>query len=65
MGTGRIRGSSRAGTAARPMTALRAAGYTSAARDTPLKDDRREDRLRFFYFLIEFFKSCLNLKQFI
>ncbi|KPJ16859.1 Intraflagellar transport protein 88-like [Papilio machaon] len=45
MGTGRIRGSSRAGTATRPMTALRAAGYTSATRDTPLKDDRREDSI--------------------
>ncbi|XP_068627587.1 intraflagellar transport protein 88 homolog [Battus philenor] len=45
LGTGRIRGSSRAGTAARPMTALRAAGYTSATRDAPLKDDRREDSI--------------------
>ncbi|CAK1578258.1 unnamed protein product [Parnassius mnemosyne] len=43
IGTARVRDSSRAGTAARPMTALRAAGYTSANRDTPLKDERRED----------------------
>ncbi|XP_052751639.1 intraflagellar transport protein 88 homolog isoform X2 [Galleria mellonella] len=52
MGTGMFRvgtvsmrgGSSRAGTAAaRPVTAVRAAGYTSAARDTPSREDKKED----------------------
>ncbi|XP_072942133.1 uncharacterized protein nompB [Epargyreus clarus] len=37
---------SRAGTAAaRPVTALRAAGYTSAARDAAVRDDNREDTI--------------------
>lgn len=45
-GTVNIRaGSSRAGTAAaRPMTAVRAAGYTSAARSSPSLDEKKEDR---------------------
>ncbi|KAM3968299.1 intraflagellar transport protein 88-like protein nompB [Aphomia sociella] len=52
MGTGMFRvgtvnmrgGSSRAGTAAaRPVTAVRAAGYTSTARDTPSREDKKED----------------------
>ncbi|KAJ0179268.1 hypothetical protein K1T71_004980 [Dendrolimus kikuchii] len=53
MGTGIMRlgtvsmreGSSRVGTAARPVTALRAAGYTSAPRDLPAKDEHKEDSI--------------------
>ncbi|XP_028156305.1 intraflagellar transport protein 88 homolog [Ostrinia furnacalis] len=54
MGTGMFRlgtvsvrgGSSRAGTAAaRPVTAVRAAGYTSQAPKTPTRDDAKEDSI--------------------
>ncbi|KAL0883816.1 hypothetical protein ABMA27_015905 [Loxostege sticticalis] len=54
MGTGMFRlgtvsvrgGSSRAGTAAaRPVTAVRAAGYTSAAPKTPTRDEAKEDSI--------------------
>ncbi|XP_063530460.1 intraflagellar transport protein 88 homolog [Cydia strobilella] len=47
MGTVNVRGgSSRAGTAAaRPVTAVRAAGYTSAARDLPSREERKEDTI--------------------
>lgn len=45
MGTVSVRAtSSRAGTAARPVTAVRAAGYTSTARELPTRDDVKEDR---------------------
>lgn len=46
LGTVSVRGgSSRAGTAAaRPVTAVRAAGYTSAAPKTPTRDEAKEDR---------------------
>ncbi|XP_053600484.1 intraflagellar transport protein 88 homolog [Plodia interpunctella] len=53
MGTGMFRvgtvsvrgGSSRAGTAARPVTAVRAVGYTSTARDAPGREDRKEESI--------------------
>ncbi|KAI5641970.1 tetratricopeptide repeat domain-containing protein [Phthorimaea operculella] len=54
MGTGMIRmgtvsmrgGSSRAGTAAaRPVTAVRAAGYTSSARETLNREEKKEDSI--------------------
>ncbi|XP_073963690.1 intraflagellar transport protein 88-like protein nompB [Choristoneura fumiferana] len=46
LGTVSVRGGSRAGTAAaRPVTAVRAAGYTSAARDLPSREDRKEDTI--------------------
>ncbi|XP_060800695.1 intraflagellar transport protein 88 homolog isoform X1 [Amyelois transitella] len=47
MGTVSVRGGrSRAGTAAaRPVTAVRAAGYSSAARDTPSREDKKEDSI--------------------
>ncbi|XP_047989968.1 intraflagellar transport protein 88 homolog isoform X2 [Leguminivora glycinivorella] len=47
LGTVSVRGgSSRAGTAAaRPVTAVRAAGYTSAARDLPSREERKEDTI--------------------
>ncbi|XP_063379795.1 intraflagellar transport protein 88 homolog [Cydia fagiglandana] len=47
LGTVNVRGgSSRAGTAAaRPVTAVRAAGYTSAARDLPSREERKEDTI--------------------
>ncbi|KAJ8724951.1 hypothetical protein PYW07_015909 [Mythimna separata] len=46
MGTVSVRGnSSRAGTAARPVTAVRAAGYTSTTRDIPTRDDVKEDSI--------------------
>lgn len=45
MSTVSVRGnSSRAATAARPVTAVRAAGYTSTTRDIPTRDDVKEDR---------------------
>ncbi|CAH0717255.1 unnamed protein product, partial [Brenthis ino] len=52
MGTGMFRlgtvsvrgGASRAGTAARPVTAVRAAGYTST-RDTPSREDKKEESI--------------------
>ncbi|KAH9646035.1 hypothetical protein HF086_017564 [Spodoptera exigua] len=46
MGTVSVRAnSSRAGTAARPVTAVRAAGYTSTARELPTRDDVKEDSI--------------------
>ncbi|XP_075972399.1 intraflagellar transport protein 88-like protein nompB [Anticarsia gemmatalis] len=46
MGTVSVRGnSSRAATAARPVTAVRAAGYTSATRDLPTRDEVKEDSI--------------------
>ncbi|XP_047023065.1 intraflagellar transport protein 88 homolog [Helicoverpa zea] len=46
MGTVSVRGnSSRAATAARPVTAVRAAGYTSTLRDLPARDDVKEDSI--------------------
>ncbi|XP_026491809.2 intraflagellar transport protein 88 homolog [Vanessa tameamea] len=45
LGTVSVRGGSRAGTAsARPVTAVRAAGYTST-RDAPARDDKKEDSI--------------------
>lgn len=45
LGTVSMPRSSRAGTAAaRPVTAVRAAGYTSASRDTPSREEKKEDR---------------------
>ncbi|XP_049865203.1 intraflagellar transport protein 88 homolog [Pectinophora gossypiella] len=45
-GAGGAAGGSRGGTAAaRPVTALRAAGYTSSARATPSRDDKKEDSI--------------------
>ncbi|XP_050362517.1 intraflagellar transport protein 88 homolog [Nymphalis io] len=45
LGTTRVRGGSRAGTAAaRPVTAVRAAGYTST-RDAPARDEKKEDSI--------------------
>ncbi|XP_026326513.1 intraflagellar transport protein 88 homolog isoform X2 [Hyposmocoma kahamanoa] len=44
LGTVSMPRSSRAGTAAaRPVTAVRAAGYTSASRDTPSREEKKED----------------------
>ncbi|CAG9791902.1 unnamed protein product [Diatraea saccharalis] len=37
--------SSRGGAGARPVTAVRAAGYTRAARDTPTKDDKKDESI--------------------
>ncbi|XP_022829262.1 intraflagellar transport protein 88 homolog [Spodoptera litura] len=46
MGTVSVRAtSSRAGTAARPVTAVRAAGYTSTTREVPTRDDVKEDSI--------------------
>ncbi|KAL4703378.1 hypothetical protein ACJJTC_011167 [Scirpophaga incertulas] len=36
---------SRAGTAGRPVTAVRAAGFTRSNRDTPVKEDHKEDSI--------------------
>ncbi|CAH2091868.1 unnamed protein product [Euphydryas editha] len=45
LGTVSVRGGSRAGTAAaRPVTAVRAAGYTST-RDAPARDEKKEDSI--------------------
>lgn len=44
LGTVSVRGGSRAGTAAaRPVTAVRAAGYTSTTRDVPSREENKED----------------------
>ncbi|KOB79485.1 putative tetratricopeptide repeat protein 10, tpr10 [Operophtera brumata] len=46
LGTVSVRGGSRAGTAAaRPVTAVRAAGYTSTTRDVPSREENKEDTI--------------------
>ena len=56
LGTVGARGASRAGTAAvRPVTAVRAAGYTST-RDTPSREDKKAERFPFFVYVCKCFK---------
>ncbi|XP_041972758.1 intraflagellar transport protein 88 homolog [Aricia agestis] len=45
VGTVSVRGASRAGTAARPVTAVRAAGYTSSAKHFAGRDSKKEETI--------------------